>query len=219
MNENRITKKIFLWAESFASRNKHNWVFKCKSYYNNINLGYIANILDFKNVYSIIDDVKRVTTQLESEKWFNIVNQEQTRGRSGRNKLRTYKLFKQNFEAEPYVKHILPWNHRKALAQFRCRVAPIRIETGRYENLPENDRTCFNCLCEIENEVHVITECPLYADLRHSLYEHCAIHIPEFLVKSNVDKMCYILSCDHVIQHSAKTLYHILMRRRNLLYS
>ena len=39
----------------------------------------------------------------------------------GRNKLRLYKTFKQNYIAE----------------NFRCGVAPIRIETGRYEGLLE----------------------------------------------------------------------------------
>ena len=29
-----------------------------------------------------------------------------------------------------------------AMAKFRTDVAPLRIETGRYEDLPEAERTC-----------------------------------------------------------------------------
>ena len=54
------------------------------------------------------------------------------------------------------------------MAKIRCGVAPIRLETGRYEGLPENERLCPVCsLQEIESEVHVITKCSLYDDLRN----------------------------------------------------
>ena len=49
-------------------------------------------------------------------------------------------------------------SHRSALAKFRCGVAPIRSETGRYENLSVNERFCPFCLDCIEDVCHVI--CP-----------------------------------------------------------
>ena len=64
-----------------------------------------------------------------------------TSGR-GRNKLRLYKLLKTAYEAESYCKLVLPPKHRSAFCKFRLGVAPIRIETGRYEGLPEVSRTC-----------------------------------------------------------------------------
>ena len=51
------------------------------------------------------------------------------------------------------------------MAKFRCGVAPLRIETGRFERLPVEDRRCFNCNGLVEDELHVITVCPLYQDL------------------------------------------------------
>jgi hypothetical protein len=56
------------------------------------------------------------------------------------------------------------------MAKFRCGVAPIRIETGRYENLNVNDRTCFNCLNCIEDEEHVLLKYPLYTSITEELY-------------------------------------------------
>ena len=34
------------------------------------------------------------------------------------------------------VDRYMPLRHRSAFAKFRCGVAPLRIETGRYENKP-----------------------------------------------------------------------------------
>ena len=55
---------------------------------------------------------------------------------------------------------------RSALAKFRCGTAPIKIETGRYESIAAGARTCgFVCMA-IENEEHVLIDCPIYDDLR-----------------------------------------------------
>ena len=64
------------------------------------------------------------------------------RNNVGRNKLRTYRQFKAEFTVEPYVQVTLSTARRGALAKFRSGTAPIRLETGRYENLPEASRTC-----------------------------------------------------------------------------
>ena len=47
-------------------------------------------------------------------------------------KLRTYKLFKQSFGAEKYLLLNCDKYERSVLAQFRCGILPIRVETGRY---------------------------------------------------------------------------------------
>ena len=47
----------------------------------------------------------------------------------------------------------------------------IDIETGRYEGLPENERICPVCENVVEDEFHVLCQCPLYTDLREEHYE------------------------------------------------
>ena len=86
--------------------------------------------------------------------WVNTVNSDIGR-RQGHNKLRTYKLFKNNVIVEPYCKLILPLKHRSAFAKFRCGVAPLRIETGWYEQLEVSDRKCPFCEQDVETEFHV----------------------------------------------------------------
>ena len=63
----------------------------------------------------------------------------------------------------------MPLSHRATFAKFRCGVAPIRIETGRFENLDVILRLCHICNV-VENEVHVMLECSAYNDLRDNLF-------------------------------------------------
>jgi hypothetical protein len=68
--------------------------------------------------------------------------------------------------------------YRSAFAKFRAGVAPLRIETGKYERLEVNERLCFNCsklgINVVEDEKHVLLQCPGYADIRQSIYKFVA---------------------------------------------
>ncbi len=70
-------------------------------------------------------------------------NYGQMNARTGSRKLRTYRLFKSTYRPEIYLCENLPRSHMSAFAKFRCGTAQIRIETGRYEHIPLEDRTCF----------------------------------------------------------------------------
>jgi hypothetical protein len=140
----------------------------------------------------------------------------------GLNKLRTYRLFKEVFQTEHYVKSIDIRARRRSLAQLRCGVAPIRLETGRYERgryLPVEERCCYVCENSVESELHVIVHCPLYEDLREELFHHCQNADPMFMSRSDEGKMEFILSNHNVAKNSAKILSEILRRRRCLVFS
>ncbi len=64
---------------------------------------------------------------------------------TGLNKLRTYRKYKQSILTEPYVIALLSKYQRSALAKFRCGVAPLKIETGKYTRTPEEERLCTLC--------------------------------------------------------------------------
>ena len=66
------------------------------------------------------------------------------------------------------LKSTVPCN-RSAICKFRCGAAPICIEAGRYENVAEEDRKCPFCKTVIEDEAHVILDCPIYTDFRPDL--------------------------------------------------
>ena len=68
-----------------------------------------------------------------TNQWKNDIERVSSKNSLGRNKLRTYRLIKTDYNVEHYCKMLMSFTHRSALAKFRCGVAPIRLETGRYE--------------------------------------------------------------------------------------
>ena len=80
-----------------------------------------------------------------TEDWSSTLNTDTSRRGNGGNKLRTNKLFKSEFKVEDYCKMLLSFKHRSSFAKLRCSVAPIRIETGRYEGLSVEERICPFC--------------------------------------------------------------------------
>ena len=152
--------------------------------------------------------------------WDHSVDQEYSRTGKGKNKLRTYASFKTSLGTEAYVINTLSRSERSALAKFRCGVAPLRVETGRFEGIPEKDRLCPLCQSGIENELHVLTTCEAYSDLQDRLNDCISHVIPNFLNLNNEEKLKIILAGDHydIVKISAKICSKILYRRRLLLY-
>jgi hypothetical protein len=138
--------------------------------------------------------------------------------RRGGNKLRTYRLFKNSFETEIYCKIALPFSHRSAFAKFRCGVVPLRIETGRFENLRIEERICCFCSDFIEDEAHVLLNCTLYDDFRENLFNVAKSYTVDFMSFNNEEKIMFLFSNENMIGICVKTCLQILKRRRNSLY-
>ena len=106
------------------------------------------------------------------QKWHTDLNRTSARRGIGGTKLRTYRQMKTDFQVEPYCFQILSKIHRGALVKFRSGTAPIKVETGRYQNLDLSERACFHRAPCVEDEEHVLMLFPLYEDLRcNLLYE------------------------------------------------
>lgn len=220
MDTNRVNSKIFHWSLTCA-RNR------CKNWHNRVFVQSLKlRIHDFTvdNDPNYVFDTCTVDNSLATafiDDWHKQLWSNGTG--TGNNKLRTYRLFKNTYNLEKYLWEHLPHSHRSAFAKFRCGTAPIRIETGRYENIPLENRTCFHCssanLNIIESEIHVLTECPLYCDIRTELFVHAHAEIPNFSMMSNCDKFINLFQNENLIKYCAKTCHFILTRRRNVLYS
>ena len=119
------------------------------------------------------------------------------------------------------LSYFIPRLHRSAYAKFRCGVAPIRLETGRYERIPLESRTCFVCLDSVESEEHVLLKCPPYNNLREALFTFLINEFPDIYGVNDRERLCAILSCNQPrsIRACARTYSDILKLRRNTLYS
>ena len=96
--------------------------------------------------------------------WFSSVSTNNSRTGEGGNKLKTYRLFKSNFELEAYLCNIQNTAHRTALTRLRVGSHRLSNELGRYHKpkpLPVNERLCDLCNV-VEDEYHFLCIYPKY---------------------------------------------------------
>ena len=113
---------------------------------------------------------------------------------------------------EPYVSITVPEKYRSAYAKFRCGVAPIKIETCRYgiNRIPVNERLCESC-DSVEDEYHVLMQCPKYDDTRTVVFESICRITPCFTTNIlNEDQFIQIMSNPLYYKIVSKAMHHIL---------
>ena len=104
---------------------------------------------------------------------------------------------------------------------FRCGVAPIRIETGRYgsNRIPEEERVCFNCPTAVENEYQILFLCDIYSEERTTLLDMLHRIMPNFGTLDAEQKLSATCGSQNtnVTKILAKTLHSILNKRKSFL--
>ena len=217
LDEQRLNKRVAIWAKHKASISCKNWFYIVKNKYVELDLCNFCDISIGICKSILTKELKqRLMTKFEGN-WLSSLNRIESLNGRGRNKLRTYRLFKQSFAVEKYCLMIMPSSHRSSFSKFRCGVAPIRIETGRYENLREEDRLCPFCKNVVEDESHVILDCPLYDDLRVTLVQNARTICDDYLNLSKNGKLTVLFTHPNLIRSCAKTCFNILKRRQHFL--
>ena len=105
------------------------------------------------------------------------------------NKLRTYRLCKEELCAENYVRLNIPRLEKQT--KLRCGVLPLHIELGRRcrPKKPLEERVCTLCNSgKIEDEIHFLTECDLNVDIRNDLYDAALASMPNIAQISHIDQ-------------------------------
>jgi len=210
MSNSRLNRKLFLWAEKHSTTRCKNWNFKVHKLFIDMNCENLCSIDYF--LPRTIDIISSCLFDRFKEEWSHrILN--------NTGKLRNYRLYKDVYRLEHYAETRMPGQHRSAYAKFRCGVAPIRIETGRYENIPAEDRLCNVCKNNvIEDEPHVILNCPFYDDLRYELLHEAQSKYSRFNQLPDEEQFSMLLCDVNLSKVCAKTCFTILKRRRWLLY-
>ena len=137
-------------------------------------------------------------------------------------KLRTYIKHKVKYKKESYLTCNLSKSRRSLLAQFRLGMLPLAIETGRYTGKSIELRVCVVCDSnEIENELHFICQCSSYNELRKELYDFIDVTIQDinFYTLGYEDKLCLIMSNQHITYKLAWFVQTAWNERQNILYN
>ena len=116
-------------------------------------------------------------------------------------------LFKHDIVTEEYVRSLIPKGKRSLMAQLRCGVLPLSIETGRFKNIKDEVTGCFRRLkpeertyeiCnnnEIEDEFHFIMKCTKYSIPRRNLINILKGEFNEFgNIADDINKFIFILT-------------------------
>ena len=140
MDVSRVNKRVFLWSDQMANRNCKTHNFVIREQFRQFGLGRYVDINMPLSVHTLITEITENLMNVHVRDGDSEMNREAGRSGNGQNKLRTYKLFKAEYKVEEYCKIFLPIRHRSAFAKFRCGVAPIRIQAGRFENFEVNQR-------------------------------------------------------------------------------
>ena len=162
---------------------------------------YVCNT-DIDLDKNVIKNIENVSFDRYKRKWHDdlMLNE--------RSKLRIYRLFKNDSFKEKYLSVNMSGKYKSSFSKFRCGVAPLKIETGRYEGVSIENRTCFNNICNvnncIENEKHVLLEFAVYADLRCYLFEHACFYNNNFMQLSDDEKFVFFFSDENMCFYSAK---------------
>lgn len=131
-------------------------------------------------------------------------------------KLCTYRTFKSIFGVENYV---LLKNRclTSLLSQFRIGILPLKIETGRFQNIPVDERLCDLCNTDIEDEYHFLMACPKYAEFRQQMITNVSEKYPEIVGLSLTEKFRLIVQLQ--FKELATFLDKAWHKRKALLYS
>jgi superfamily II helicase len=100
------------------------------------------------------------------------MNDWQQRNESMKNgKLKTYLALKTNFGLEKYLTILNNFHYKRSICRLRISSHRLQIETGRYRNVPRDERICQQCSeNEIEDEVHFLIKCSENKVVREQLF-------------------------------------------------
>ena len=205
-DNSRLTKKVFLWDLS-KRRSTGTWSSEIHKIFVDLNM---------ENVYENLLSVNLGTAKNELHRSCQNLWKNEIRNVS---KLRTYCLFKENFETEPYVYKIHDRRKRSLISQFRCGILPLKVETGRFSQIPLEFRLCTFCsLDKIEDEFHFFFDCNFYSDFRIEFYDKIIDVYPYFPDLNNSDRLKLCMN-NVLIKDTANFISKCVEKRNKALYN
>lgn len=81
------------------------------------------------------------------------------------------------------------------------------------------DRVCFYCTDNIEDEQHVLLKCPIYADIRNVYFNYAISVDKNFINLSDDDKIVFMFTNNEMLFYTARICHDILFHRKCILHS
>ena len=166
----------------------------------------IRAILARYNFMNVWEDPSTVTYAAEKfifdlkDRMYNEFINDWSRNLGNYPKLRNYITYKTHFSLEHYLLEVKEFKLRRYIAKVRLSSHDFQIEKGRYDRRPVEERLCTNCNLKcVEDEYHVLLQCPRYNNHRQRFREEIFKIEPNFnmelqsVLSSNNGKILFCL--------------------------
>ena len=104
-------------------------------------------------------------------------------------KLNFYYKIKTNYSPPAYLDRTRKNPSRKTLVKLRSRISSHKLgimETGRYDNIPSDERLCGLCNCNrIEDETRLLLDCQSFSSIREMFFSKLEPKIPFLRLQSH----------------------------------
>ena len=203
-----IVKQIFLMSQDLHHADE-------KSYYSNIiSLSKYYDFPCFDITYLTDAKIKHCVSLMQQK---YILHWQHTMQNS--TKLEFFNTFKNDYAPSSYLGLTNKLSERKELVKLRIGNHKLRIETGRYDQIPRVNRLCPICASnQIEDESHFLIYYNKYSILRNKFYRKIEHIIPNFkqlpLLQAISDLMT---SSDHYINIQLTKYISSCFDLRNIL--
>lgn len=136
----------------------NNWAYQVKTLLDSLGLSYIWENQEL---------LSNIPYHSIKQRILDTANQNLIASINSSNKLLSYCSFKENTEYEKYLDVIKTNKFKYALSRFRLSSHSLAVETGRYYDIPREERLCKLCsMQQVETEFHFLLVCPFYTDIR-----------------------------------------------------
>ena len=132
-------------------------------------------------------------------------------------KLRTYAKLKTEIGMEKYLNSIKNITERTAITKIRLSNHDLMIETGRYKEIPVQERLCPFCDNKVETEQHFLLVCKTYQTHREQLFNELRMINQNFEILSKEEQFVSLLNEPNTIKLVGNFLSKMLTLRRFLL--
>lgn len=214
-SENSLLADAFVESKELFSQNKHCW-YACMhvlAQYFNLKIENITKSKINLKKY-ILNRLKPKYNELWKKDIFD-----DNRNTSQGNKLRTYRLFKNNFIGciEPYLSISSP-RERNLLTKFRISAHKLEIETGRYQGIKAENRICKLCKKEVEDEIHFLLKCEVLQQDREKILSNIENKYQNLKNIDHQSKFIWLMSCEdtNVIKQLGSLLCILSDSKNNL---
>ena len=179
--QSKLSKLLYniLLNEFNAGIYEHKWIKCIKEILISVGKYNLFSSEFINNPKAVIFSIGQTLLDLYIQDWNNRIS-ESFKGKN-------YSVFKNIISLEPYLIY-LPRSFYLPLCKFRTGNHKLPIETGRWENIPLNERMCILCNLDIGDEFHYLFKCPYFTEERVRYLK------PYFYTRPNMIKFNLLLS-------------------------